>query len=337
MIQFFKLYHSILFITILTSFHCIQKKAPPSNENILSLATSTNSIGAPKSIGLDLVTNKRAWNRGCENRVGNLVADSYAWKASADIGMVNGGNIREDQNVPTIVKGTIPDKTLFPRFMIFKNYVTTARINAYRLKQALENSNRQLNTTRALANTDDLDADGPQHGNCYGAGSGSGRILFLSSNISVDVNLSNKAMTVSGSASSNNLKTNAQGARITRMTINGIMIYNDTTGSFTSGWASGTSSCTVRQTSFNKSAACNQYLIATVDFQINGGDGNFSFNPAITSNASSPQEFSGDSPMSAEIINPSIGVDTDITYEYIQSFTYSPVYPRVTGRLNLFH
>ncbi|HMY69027.1 MAG TPA: 5'-nucleotidase C-terminal domain-containing protein [Leptospiraceae bacterium] len=329
-------HYSVMMIFFFSAF-CIQKKSPPSSAAATSLVTNTVSLGAPKSIGLDLVTNIKAWNRGCELRTGNLVADAFAWKANADIGFVNGGNIREDQNVPTILKGTVPDSTLFAKFMIFNNQVIVSEINGYRLKQALENSNRQLTLPRYSSATDDMDSDGSQHGNCYSFGSGSGRILFPSSNLSVDVNVSNTAMSVSGSAGSNNLKTNTVGARITRIVINGLMIYNNTSGSFTSGWAAGTSSCTVRQTSFTNSAACNKYKIATVDFQINGGDGNFSFNPSITANAAGPTEFQGDVPMSAAVINTPIGTDSGIAYEYVQSFTSGPVFPKIGNRLNLFH
>ncbi|HMW07073.1 MAG TPA: 5'-nucleotidase C-terminal domain-containing protein [Leptospiraceae bacterium] len=307
------------------------KKAPPANALLATSATTNVSVGAPKSIGLDLVTNNRSWNRGCETRVGNLIADSFAWKANADIGTANGGNVRDDQNVPTIKKGTIPDNTLFGKFLIFKNQIYLTQINAYRLKQALENSNRQLTTTRIAASTDDNDVDGPQHGNCYSSGSGSGRLLYVSSNLSVDVTVANTPMTVTGSAASNNLATGVTGARITRMFVKGVMIYNNPTGSFTSGWANGTSSCTVKQTSFTNSAACNQYTLASVDFQVNGGDGNFSFNPDVA-----PSEFSGDSPASAAIIKKDLGIDAEIVYDYVQTFINGPVFPRVTGRLNIF-
>ncbi|HMV81110.1 MAG TPA: hypothetical protein PKA14_24505, partial [Leptospiraceae bacterium] len=90
-------------------------------------------------------------------------------------------------------------------------------------------------------------------------------------------------------------------------------------------------------TSFTNSAACNKYKIATVDFQINGGDGNFSFNPSITANAAGPTEFQGDVPMSAAVINTPIGTDSGIAYEYVQSFTSGPVFPKIGNRLNLFH
>ncbi len=333
------MYLYLLLIIIIYSFtFCIQKKSPPAEATAAaSLVANTVSLGAPKSIGLDLVTNVKAWNRGCELRTGNLVADAFAWKGNADVGFVNGGNIREDQNVPTIQKGTVPDSTLFSKFMIFKNQITISEINGYRLKQALENANRQLILPRYSSATDDMDSDGSQHGNCYNYGSGSGRILFPSSSISVDVNVSNTAMTVSGSAGSNNLKTGNVGARITRIVINGLMIYNNTSGLFTSGWAAGNSSCTVRQTNFTNSAACNKYKIATVDFQVNGGDGNFSFNPAITVNAAGPTEFQGDSPVSAAVISTGAGIDSDAVYEYVQTFTTGPVFPKINNRLNLFH
>ena len=319
---------------------CIQKKAPPESifTALLSQVQTTQvSLGAPKSIGLDLVINKRPWNRGCEMRVGNLIADSYAWKANADIGMINGGNIRDDQNVSVIPKGTIPDETTFTKFIIFKNKVQLVRMNAYRLKQALENAYRQLNTTLYASSAEDLDEDGPQHGNCYNFGSGSGRFLHLSSNIQVEVKLSNSPLTlVSGtSASNNNLKANNNGSRVVRMIFKGVMIYNNPSGTYNTGWATGSNSCTVRQTNFTNSTACNMYLVAVPDFQVSGGDGIFSFNPAITSSGSPPSEFQGDSPMSAEIINTNLGVDTDITYEYIQSFTTGPVFPRVSNRLIL--
>ncbi|HNF17527.1 MAG TPA: 5'-nucleotidase C-terminal domain-containing protein, partial [Leptospiraceae bacterium] len=126
-------HYSVMMIFFFSAF-CIQKKSPPSSAAATSLVTNTVSLGAPKSIGLDLVTNIKAWNRGCELRTGNLVADAFAWKANADIGFVNGGNIREDQNVPTILKGTVPDSTLFAKFMIFNNQVIVSEINGYRLK-----------------------------------------------------------------------------------------------------------------------------------------------------------------------------------------------------------
>ncbi len=320
---------------------CIHKKAPPPNLFALSnLVTTTTevSLGAPKSIGLNLVVDKRPWSRGCETRAGNLIADSYAWKGNADLGMINGGNIRDDQGVSIIPKGTIPDTTTFGKFMIFANKIQLVRMNAYRLKQALENAYRQLSTTMIASNADDLDEDGPQHGNCFSAGSGSGRFMHLSSNIQVELKLSNSALTlVSGtSASLKNLKANNNGSRVVRIIIKGLVIYNNPSGTYNTGWATGDSSCTVRQTTFTNSAACNFYTVAVPDFQVSAGDGIFSFNPEVTVNGSAPSEFSGDSPMSAEIINTSLGKDIDISYEYVQSFTTGPVYPRISNRLLFF-
>jgi hypothetical protein len=318
--------------------NCIQKKSPPASVFAGALVNTVQTVinpGAPKSIGLDLVVNRREWNRGCEMRVGNLISDAYAWGGNADIGMMNGGNIRDDQNISIIPKGTVPDEALFPRFIIFKNKVQVVRMNAYRLKQALENAFRQVNTTLVSTSADDVDADGPQHGDCYGFGSGSGRFMQLSSAIQVEIKLTNAPLTlVSGTSSSNNnLKSNNNGSRIVRIIIKGLIIYNNPNGNYDSGWSRGSESCTVRQTSFSNSAACNFYTVAVPDFQVTGGDGIFSFNPSVTVAGASPTEFEGDSPMSAQMINPDLGIDTDLIYNYIQSFTIGPVFPRVSSRI----
>jgi hypothetical protein len=252
--------------------------------------------------------------------------------------MINGGNIRDDQGVSVIPKGTIPDNTTFGKFIIFGNTIQLVRMNAYRIKQALENSYRQLNTTLIAANYDDLDADGPQHGNCYGTGSGSGRFMHISSNWQIELKLSNAALTlVSGtSAGSKNLKANNNGSRVVRMIYKGLVLYNNPSGDYATGWATSSSSCTVRQTSFVNSAACDFFTVAVPDFQVTGGDGIFSFNPEITVNGAPPSEFAGDSPLSAEMINSNLGKDVDITYDYIQTFTEGPVYPRISNRLLFF-
>ncbi|MCX8000336.1 MAG: 5'-nucleotidase C-terminal domain-containing protein, partial [Leptospiraceae bacterium] len=288
------LIYNLFFLFAIGNLFCIHKKAPPPSiftlANIATTTTTSLSVGAPKSIGLNLVVDKRQWTRGCETRAGNLIADSYAWKGNADIGMINGGNIRDDQGVSTIPKGTIPTIETFGKFMIFANNIQLVRMNAYRLKQALENAYRQLTTTMNASNADDLDEDGPQHGNCFNAGSGSGRFMQLSSNIQVELKLSNAPMTlVSGtSAANNNLKANNNGSRVVRMIVKGLVIYNNPSGTYDTGWASGSSSCTVRQTTFTNSAACNFYTVAVPDFQVAGGDGIFSFNPAITASGASP-------------------------------------------------
>lgn len=331
---------ALVTLLVIGNVFCIHKKAPPPSLFALTdVATTTPVIlGAPKSIGLNLVIDKRTWSRGCETRAGNLIADSYAWKGNADIGMINGGNIRDDQGVSTIPKGTIPDDKTFGKFMIFGNKIQLVRMNAYRLKQALENAYRQLNTTMIASNADDQDEDGPQHGNCFGAGSGSGRFMQVSSNLQVELKLSNSPLTlVSGTSASNkNLKANNNGSRVVRIIIKGLVVYNNPTGTYDTGWAIGNSSCTVRQTTFTNSAACNFYTVAVPDFQVAAGDGIFSFNPEVTVNGASPSEFSGDSPISAEIINTNLGKDVDITYEYVQSFTTGPVFPRISNRLLFF-
>lgn len=323
----------ILLILILLN-GCTQKQNEFEDKKLLLSTLSTQASGAPKSFGLDMLINNRL-GRGCETRMGNLGADVYANRANAMIGFYAGGNIRDDFGIKgtypngIIPKGTIPTVALIKRFLPFQGgNLLRINIQAYRLKQALESSVGRLNS-RAERNTDELDADGPTHGNCWlnPNVSGSGRFLHVSSKLQVEVNPTATAAVVSGSGASNTLRITTEGRRIIRIIIDGILIYNNSTGDINSGWSSGTSTCTIKGTQFIASAACNFYTAGVEKFQYDGGDSNPALKPEML-------EISNDG--SVVVLESGIAPNVDdanIFYEYIQTFTTGPVLPKISNRI----
>ena len=278
-------------------------------------------------LGLDLRVGNMGWTRGCETRMGNLIADAFAWKSGADIGFINGGAVRHDRGVDLIAKGTVLSRTQLDSFMPFSNTLIGVNLNGYRLKQALEGSVNKLQTGRTALSFDDNDSDGPQHGNCYGTVGdldGSGRILLFNSRWRVEINPANSAQTITGTASDKSLKVASEGRRVTGIYFDGRMIYSNSSGDPASGWGTGKTSCTVKGSFFSLSQACSFYSTVLSDFYAGGGDENPSFNSEL-----------------AEIANDGTSVGTGKTYgvdknailEYIINF--STYYPRISGRLVL--
>lgn len=312
---------------------CIQKQNEFDDKTILLSTLATQTSGAPKSFGLDLLVNSRL-SRGCEMRLGNLLADSNAYKANATLGFYNGGNIRDEQGIkaiyPTgiIPKGTIPTLDLIRKFIPFTGGLVRINMRAYRIKQALESASSRLNA-QAERNTDNLDSDGPIHGNCWlnPQTTGSGRFFQLSSKMQIEINPSASTLVITGSAASNTLLITTEGKRITRIIIDGVLLYNNSSGDINSGWSSSTSTCTIKGITFTASAACNFYSVGVQKFQFDGGDSNPSFNPNML-------EVNNDG--SVILLESGVGSNMDdasIFYEYMQTFTTGPAMPRISNRI----
>lgn len=265
-------FYNIIFI-ILICVHCIQKQNSFEDQRLLLSTLAIQPAGTPKSFGLNMLINNRI-GRGCETRMGNLAADAYANKANATIGFFTSGGIRDDFGIKgtyangIIPKGTIPTVDLIRKFLPFQGgNLLRLNIQAYRIKQALESASNRLNA-KAERNTDDLDGDGPTHGNCWlnPNVSGSGRFFQLSNKFQIELNPSATPLVVSGSGAANTLRITTEGKRIIRIILDGILIYNNTSGDINSGWSSGTTSCTIKGIVFTSSAACNYYSLATDNF-----------------------------------------------------------------------
>lgn len=321
---------SIIFSFLLN--HCIQKQND--FEDRQTFLVTLISTGAPKSFGLDLQINNRI-GRGCETRVGNMTADAMAWKANALLGFYGSGSIRDDYGIKNsfpnaiIPKGTVPTLPLLKTILPFDGGdMLRTNMRAYRIKQALEHSVSRLNS-QAERNTDNMDADGPTHGNCWlnPNVSGSGRFLQLNSKMQIEVNPTATASVVSGTGAARTLLVVTQGRRVTRIIIDGLLVYNNSTGDINSGWANGVSSCTIKGTMFTSSAACNFYSVGVEKFQFNGADSNPALSPDMT-------EVSNDG--SIIVLETGIGSklsDADIVYEYIQTFTTGPLFPKISNRI----
>ncbi|MDX1957493.1 MAG: 5'-nucleotidase C-terminal domain-containing protein [Leptospiraceae bacterium] len=313
-----------ILLLILFSF-CIQKK----NQTISAESGAVTIVAqAGRGIlGLDIRVGNIGWTRGCETRMGNLAADSFAWKANTQLGLMNGGGIRHDRNVDLISKGTVFTRTILDSFMPFSNNLNVYNLNAYRIKQAMEGGVNKLLTSKTFSSSDDNDSDGPQHGNCYGIVGdleGSGRFLFVNSRWKFKINPINVPQSITGSASDKTLRVLSEGRRITEIQFDGNLLYSNSSGDPNSGWTSGRSSCTIKGISFNQSSACNFYSVTISDFYASGGDENPSFNSEL-------QEIQNDG--TAINLGRNAGVDKNAILEYIINF--STYYPRVEGRLNL--
>lgn len=320
----------LIYILILSN--CIQKQ--DNFEDKQAFLTPLISLGAPKSFGLDMLINNRL-GRGCEARIGNLIADAIAWKGNASLGFYGAGSIRDDSGIkviyPTgiIPKGTIPTLDLIKKVLSFQGgEILRINIQAYRMKQMLEHSVMRLNN-QGERNTDQLDADGPMHGNCWlnPSVSGSGRFLQVSSKMLIEVKPTATASIVSGTAGAKDLQVTTEGNRIIRIIIDGLLIYNNPTGNINSGWNSGNSTCTIKGNTFTSSAACNFYSAAVEKFQFDGNDSNPVMNPEML-------EINNDG--SVYVLQAGISgtlSDAEILFEYIQTFTTGPVFPRISNRI----
>lgn len=312
---------------------CIQKQNEFDDKTVLLSTLATQTSGAPKSFGLDMLVNSRL-SRGCETRLGNLLADSNAYKANATLGFYNGGNIRDEQGIKTIYptgiipKGTIPTLDLIRKFIPFTGGLVRVNMRAYRIKQALESASGRLNA-QAERNTENQDSDGPTHGNCWlnPQSTGSGRFFQVSSKMQIEINPQASVIVVSGSAASNTLLITTEGRRVTRIIIDGVLLYNNSTGDINSGWSSSSTSCVIKGITFTSSAACNFYSLGVQKFQYDGGDSNPSLNPNMI-------EVNNDG--SVLLIDSGIASNMDdasIFYEYMQTFTTGPAMPKISNRI----
>lgn len=323
-----------IFLIVLIHINCIQKQNSFEDQRLLLSALAVQPSGTPKSFGLNMLINNRI-GRGCETRMGNLAADAYANKAGATIGFFTSGGIRDDFGIKgtyatgIIPKGTVPTVDLFKKFLPFQGgNLLRLNIQAYRIKQALESASNRLNS-RGERNTDDLDEDGATHGNCWlnPNVSGSGRFFQLSNKFQIEINPSATALVVTGSGAANSLRVTTEGRRVIRIILDGILLYNNSSGDINSGWSNGTGSCTIKGVTFTSSAACNYYSLATDKFQYDGGDSNPSLNPNML-------EVSNDG--SVQILNSGIASNVDdatILYEYMQTFTTGPAMPKISNRI----
>lgn len=322
----------LLFLLFFVFFQCTQKQSAFDDQ--VALLGALVSIGAPKSFGLNMLIDNRI-NRACETRIGNFGADAYRDRGKAQIGFFSGGTIRQDFGILTtyptgvIPKGTIPTFALMKQFLPFQggNFLKV-NLSAYRIKQALEVGMSRLNNS-AERDIDGVDSDGPIHGNCWlnPQPSGSGRFLHVSSNIHIEVNPTATALVTSGSSSTNNLLVATEGNRIVKLSIDGILLYNNPTGSITSGWSAGSSTCTIKGTTFTNSAACTFFSASVEKFQFDGSDFNPSLNPIMS-------EINNDG--SVVVLEAGIAAaldDAGILFEYIQTFTTGPVFPKISNRI----
>ncbi|MCS6984833.1 MAG: 5'-nucleotidase C-terminal domain-containing protein [Leptospiraceae bacterium] len=282
--SFFKLLPIILSIFFFTG--CPQLIEPEPENPALALQKAQGREVSGK-INIDTAIHAfNNWNRRCETRLGNLIADAMKEIGGAQIGIMNGGGIRplvssQPNNLPlnTVPKGELTREqvnTIFP----FQNKLTVIRLRGYRLKQMLEHSAAAVTNTVFATQDQDHDADGAVHGDCRTNGSGSGftasgGFLQVSSGFKVHYKTAN-AMRVTNGATGLSTQINTQGSRVVKMVLNGITIYENPSGDFSTGWAQGPSSCTYKTTNFTNSAACSFFSLAVSDFYVDQGGDNYS-------------------------------------------------------------
>ncbi len=322
-------YHAMAaaMLAVLTTGCIIQEPADPQAE-LFRAAGIVLTGEARVDTALDL---RRNWVRGCETRIGNLTADAFASSGSADIGLGPGGNIRDDRGITVLNSGVVTAQDLLQVYP-FNGKIYLVEMTAYRLKQALEGGVSKLGTALSAAGTDDQDADGRQHGDCYYLGqSGSGRFLHVSSRLKIAIAPANQAQTISGSVNDSTLVVAAEGRRIARILIDDIAIYSNPAGNLNSGWAGGLNSCAPGAgfhlgTSFSGSAACNLYRVAIPDFQAIGNDDHPTFNPALA-------EVGNDG--SVRTLSTDTGTDFDVVLQYLQGLAAASltVKPAVEDRI----
>lgn len=317
---------TVTFLVIMLVFSgasaCIEREPDDPLDALLSAA------GIPRVTGSAQVESnlnlRSDWMLGCETRMGNLVTDAFAAQTGSTIAVINGGAIRDDQGLDFIPAGTVTGAQI-AQTIFFRDRVFQIRIAAFRLKQSLEEGVSRLGTTLTALQSADADADGAQHGNCFFTQSaGNGRFLHLSSNLQMDVRVSNQAQITSGSAASNSLQITTPGRRVVRLTVDGSTIYDNPDGDPSAGWSGGATSCSA----FTLSAACNSYVLALGDFIARGNDGHPTFDPAQL-------EVSTDGTVT--VLSQDRGVDQDIVLEYLQNLTLqgTPARPLVEGRINI--
>jgi hypothetical protein len=326
---------SFFLLSFLILYSCIQKNT--FDDAALSLTgliqIPAGSTGIPKSFGSDMLIYSRL-GRGCETRIGNLMADVVANRAKAELGLYNSGGIRDDfgllNTYPNriIPKGTVPSLALIRTFIPFRGSLVKLNVRAFRLKQILESSVSRLNN-KAERNVNDMDSDGATHGNCWlnPSVSGSGRFLNISNKLSIEVNPSATPLSVTGNGALNTLRITNEGKRITRIVINSLIIYNNPLGDMNSGWESGNDSCTIKGIQFTNSYACNYYTVAVQQFQFEGGDSNPSMKPEML-------EIGGDG--SVQVLESGISFNSEeasYLHDYMQSFTNEAVFSKVTNRI----
>lgn len=314
---------------------CVQNRdeiAPLEAASLFQIA----GLGEPGTIGLNLRLNIRAWTRGCETRMGNLGADAFAWKTNSNVGLINGGAIR-DNILDLIPKGTKSSIELFKQFITFSNKLRRVRIRAYRLKQAMEGSVSRFNQPASPGPraTETMDEDGPQTGNCFTfESSGSGRFFHISKDLSIEVNPYNIRQTVTGNVSNQNMTISTEGRRIIKLVYKGLVYFNNPTGEINTntdgqpgqfGWGRKLGSdCTVNNVTFTNSLACEFITVGLVDFQQIGNDQIPSFNPI----------FPGNNDGSIFLEATDLGDDAESIHEYIiTNYTEGPVFPRISGRI----
>lgn len=283
--------------------------APEDPVRALQLAQGLDLSSQTVSIDTTFDLN-RAWVRGCETRIGNLLSDGMKTQTDSDIGVMAGGNIRDDQGITVLSKGTL-SKADLTKVMPFNNTIYQVRLNAYRLKQNFEASASRLSTTQSATQGADSDSDGDQHGDCYFQSvSGSGRFLQVSSNVQVTINTANTAQVTTGTAADNSLAIQTAGNRIVKIVIDGSNVYENSSGDIGAGWSLGATSCTNESVLFSNSKACNVYTVAIQSFQALGNDSHPAFNPALA-------EVGNDGTVA--ILSSNVGLDIDIAFDYLLS------------------
>jgi hypothetical protein len=169
----------------------------------------------------------------------------------------------------------------------------------------------------------------PTHGNCWlnPQSTGSGRFFQVSSKMQIEINPQASVIVVSGSAASNTLLITTEGKRVTRIIIDGVLLYNNSTGDINSGWSSSSTSCIIKGITFTSSAACNFYSLGVQKFQYDGGDSNPSLNPNMLEVNNDGSVVLLDSGIASSLD------DASIFYEYMQTFTTGPAMPKISNRI----
>lgn len=276
------------------------------------------------------------WNRRCETRIGNLIADAMKEIGNAQIGLMNGGGIRplDSTQSNNLAANTVPKGELTLQqvntILPFQNKLTVIRVRGYRLKQLLEHAAASVTTTVFATQADDHDADGPVHGDCRTNGSNphtaSGGFLHYSSGFKVHYKTSNAMRTTNGQTGLNTQFT-VQGQRVVKIVLNNVVLYDNPTGDMAAGWASAGSSCTFKTFNFTNSIACNFFTIAVSDFYVNSGGDNYSMI------APSSQEVANDGSVVIDRITNK--VTADVLWEYLQNRRDAqlPIKPVIEGRI----
>jgi hypothetical protein len=307
------------FLIIFISGSCIH------NEPVDPLWSLRRAAGlkTPKSgeihTNLDL---NHEWIRACETRTGNLFADAFAWASGSKIGFIASGAIRNDRGIEILNKGLVSGDDLV-KVLPFNNKVYLIRLQGFRLKQNLETSASKLSENISAYRGDDSDVDGSQHGDCFFSNlEGGGRFLQVSSSLQILVNTKNQIQEVEGNAADNDLKVTTDGKRIVKISVDGLIIYENKTGDINSGWTEGAKSCK----SFTKSAACTFFTVSIGDFHAAGNDEHPAFNPDLA-------EVNNDG--SVLVLSEDMGIDVEIVSDYINYLNnnFDEYKPKIENRI----